>query len=407
MNTNTSSNRRQSKTTQKTSVTSKKSSVVASNIKAIKAMKASKGKESTKKVEKSTVDVAPKQSRTIKSYASLHHFLNSAALYQLGNYEQATVAFQRAMAEHDAPEMLEKLESLQEKTEEATDLGFEATDGLGMEGSSTEQEDNGQTELLAMDEMDKIESDLADGDGPSEEDLEEEDFLPDQSNPIVQPAESLSSPDAVEGQEVPNGWSNWGDNTGMEEETDDVDHIDGNESIGVKRTRQQALTTTKQLADMDEGNDVGAFHLANDPLQSGEVNPDEDFVTEFASSGDVMTGDVNDDTYLEDLATDKQEHPEDFGYSVVDSEASSYKKQVEMNIAAVKGKKGKTVKKVSPKLTKEKSKANKLKLQKKVGRAKQKEKATKKKQIVNSNIQALRKSSEKTRSCVNTTARGW
>jgi len=63
-----------------------------------------------------------------KAYTSLSHLLNATALYQMGEYERASLAFQRAMSEEDAPEMLESLEDAQAQLEGGDLVSEEPTD---------------------------------------------------------------------------------------------------------------------------------------------------------------------------------------------------------------------------------------------------------------------------------------
>lgn len=65
---------------------------------------------------------------TTKAYTSLSHLLNATALYQMGEYERASLAFQRAMSEEDAPEMLESLEDAQAQLEGGDLVSEEPTD---------------------------------------------------------------------------------------------------------------------------------------------------------------------------------------------------------------------------------------------------------------------------------------
>lgn len=64
------------------------------------------------KIRKPTV-----AAKKTKVFASLEHMLNATALYRIGEYDRASLAFQQAMAETDAPEMLESLEDAQAQLE--------------------------------------------------------------------------------------------------------------------------------------------------------------------------------------------------------------------------------------------------------------------------------------------------
>lgn len=62
------------------------------------------------RLQKKTVPKTVVKSSRTKSYASLEHMLNATALYRLGEYARASLAFQRAMAADDSNDMLESLE---------------------------------------------------------------------------------------------------------------------------------------------------------------------------------------------------------------------------------------------------------------------------------------------------------
>lgn len=111
----------------------------------------------------------------VKAYASLDHLLNATALYQMGEYERASLAFQRAMSEEDAPEMLESLEDAQAELEGGDPV---STDNLAEETLPEEEISEDQ----ATEDVDYLAEDL--DVGSDEEDLDDLTDLEDEGDDL-------------------------------------------------------------------------------------------------------------------------------------------------------------------------------------------------------------------------------
>ena len=132
-----------------------------------------KSKIRSKQVEKKVASV--------KKFASLAHFLNATALYQMGHYQRASLAFQKAMAEEDAPEMLEHLESQMPVTD-GVHCEVEDEDYLSGDLSEpAEDEDHGEASLDDMNDDLEIdtEDDLSD---PSQGDQSQDGLVVDEAS---------------------------------------------------------------------------------------------------------------------------------------------------------------------------------------------------------------------------------
>lgn len=112
---------------------------------------------------KSVQKKATASSKPTKQFASLKHILNATALYQMGHYQRASLAFQKAMAEEDAPEMLEHLETVTDS------VHCEVEDEDYLSGDVTDDGETEESELEDLEDIDVNEDDLDTDDLDTEE----------------------------------------------------------------------------------------------------------------------------------------------------------------------------------------------------------------------------------------------